>query len=74
MEGSICKYSLMNSFIHSFLAWFCSLQLKLLTNDQIDLFIRGDSKGPGAMSTYPYVTNIRDGKFEATFGENWKRR
>jgi hypothetical protein len=61
-------------FIHSFIAWFCSLQLKLLTNDQMALFITGDSKGPGAVWTYPCVTKIKDGKFEATYGENWKRR
>jgi hypothetical protein len=67
MEGSICKYTLMNSFIHSFIAWFCSLQLKLLTNDQTVLFIRGDSKGPGAVWTYPCVTKIKDGKVEATY-------
>ncbi len=62
-------------WIHSsFIAWFCSLQLKLLTNDQMALFLGGDSKGPGAVWTYPGVTKIENAKFEAIYGENWKRR
>ncbi|CAK9233398.1 unnamed protein product [Sphagnum troendelagicum] len=48
-------------------------RLKLLTNDQMALFLGGDSKGPGAVWTYPGVTKIRDAKSEATYGENWKR-
>jgi hypothetical protein len=38
------------------------------------IFLRGDSKGPGAVWTYPCVTKIKGGKFEATYVENWKRR
>ncbi|CAK9234497.1 unnamed protein product [Sphagnum troendelagicum] len=48
-------------------------RLKLLTNDQMALFLGGDSKGPGAVWTYPGVTKIKNAKFEATYGENWKR-
>ncbi|CAM6034338.1 unnamed protein product, partial [Sphagnum compactum] len=49
-------------------------RLKLLTKDQMALFLRRDSKGPGAVSTYPCVRKIKGGKFEATYRENWKRR
>ncbi|CAK9880756.1 unnamed protein product [Sphagnum jensenii] len=49
-------------------------RLKLLTNDQMALFLRGDSKGTGAVWTYPYVRKIKHGIFEATYAENWKRR
>jgi len=38
------------------------------------LFIRGDSKGPGSVWTYPCETKIKEGKLEATYGEGWKRR
>jgi hypothetical protein len=74
LHGGIHLQVHLDEFIHSFIAWFCSLQLKLLTNDQTALFIRGDSKGPGAVWTYPCVTKIKDGKVEATYEENWKRR
>ncbi|CAM6034337.1 unnamed protein product [Sphagnum compactum] len=49
-------------------------RLKLLTKDQMALFLRRDSKGPGAVSTYPCVRKMKDGKFEATYRVNWKRR
>jgi len=52
---------------------FGALQLKLLTKDQMALFLRRDSKGPGAVSTYPCVRKM-NGKFEATYRVNWKRR
>jgi hypothetical protein len=71
MEGSICKAQI--EFIHS-LRGICIVQLKLLTKDQMALFLRRDSKGPGAVSTYPCVRKIKGGKFEATYRENWKRR
>jgi hypothetical protein len=73
MKGSMCKVQLdeQNSFI-----WvgFGALQLKLLTKDQMALFLRRDSKGPGAVSTYPCVRKMKDGKFEASYRVNWKRR
>jgi hypothetical protein len=71
MEGSICKAQI--EFIHSLPA-ICIVQLKLLTKDQMALFLRRDSKGPGAVSTYPCVRKVKGGKFEATYRENWKRR
>ncbi|CAK9880755.1 unnamed protein product [Sphagnum jensenii] len=49
-------------------------RLKLLTKDQMALFLRRDSKGPGAVSTYPCVSKMKNGKFEATYRVNWKRR
>ncbi len=69
-------------YVQSILWWthpfiwvgFCVLQLKLLTKDQMALFLRRDSKGPGAVSTYPCVRKMKDGKFEATYRVNWKRR
>jgi hypothetical protein len=73
LHGPMCKVQLdeHNSFI-----WvgFGALQLKLLTKDQMALFLRRDSKGPGAVSTYPCVRKLKDGKFEATYRVNWKRR
>jgi hypothetical protein len=74
LHGGIHLQVQLDEFIHSFIAWFCSLQLKLLTKDQMALFLRGDSKGTGAVWTYPYVRKIKPGIFEATYAENWKRR
>jgi hypothetical protein len=38
------------------------------------LFLRGDSKGPGAVWTYPCVRKTKAGIFEATYAESRKRR
>ncbi len=38
------------------------------------LFLRRDSKGPGAVWTYPCVRKIKDGMFEATYADSWRRR
>ncbi len=62
MEGSIWKAQI--EFIRS-LCGICIVQLNLLTEDRMALFPRRDSKGLGAVSTYPRVKKIKGGEFEA---------